>query len=390
LSGGIRSTWNHGTVAAGSAARNHKQTRWMGSQIPDTPEGAANEQATEIRKHERAARALALQGEGWPQQAIADELGVTQTTVWRDLKGRGVVYDRSADKRSVRAAERRERAVALRRQLWTQPAIAEELGVGSNAVSVYLRQGLDEDERRAIDAKMLELRRTVARIEFVCEWCGSAFERTEAQIRAQRSPARFCSDACKFDWLHHGPDAEARQTAVTAALIRWRKEEAERYRAAGLMYLEELVAGLPTRLQRGPSAQYRHIALGLLVPTTHDRLGRPLYDKAAAQVYLERLSQHPDPRARRFNEDGPWVDAWHRSHHGDKPGAAKPGAVLGWFAPVIAAARGKKPGRPSELDRAAAARIRDMASRGKSQRAIALTVGVSRGQVERVLKSPDR
>jgi predicted transcriptional regulator len=111
----------------------------------------------------RVARILALYEQDWTQQAIAHELGISRHEVSKhldELERLGVINKRSraaasrTAEQSARAAGKREQAVALRRQLWSVPAIAAELGVSDARVRQYLREGLSVDERRRIEREM--------------------------------------------------------------------------------------------------------------------------------------------------------------------------------------------------------------------------------------------
>jgi DNA invertase Pin-like site-specific DNA recombinase len=59
--------------------------------------------------------------------------------------------------------------------------------------------------------------------------------------------------------------------------------------------------------------------------------------------------------------------------------------MYGRLAAAIAASRGKRAGRRRELAEFEQDQIRQLAAQGKSQRAIARVVGVSRDQVQRLL-----
>jgi hypothetical protein len=108
--------------------------------------------------------------------------------------------------------------VSLRRQLWTVEAIAGDLGVTPGRVSVYLRQELDEEERRRIQTAIYARRqRTAPRVERECDWCSEPFERAESYMRHHGDDAHhFCSAACLEAWLWEGPNASARRDKLRA------------------------------------------------------------------------------------------------------------------------------------------------------------------------------
>ncbi len=145
--------------------------------------------------------------------------------------------------------------------------------------------------------------------------------------------------------------------------------------------IQAIGAALPAHMWRSGAAVSNHAASGLL-PATRDRFGRLVTTPGEIVVYGERLAAHSDGRLTRFNSTGarPFRAVWYRARHRSE-------AEFGRLASAIAAAKGKRNGRPSELDDDAVTRIRDMAARGLSQRAIAQNLRLSRGQVQRVLAS---
>jgi hypothetical protein len=122
-----------------------------------------------------------------------------------------------------------------------------------------------------------------------------------------------------------------------------------------------------------------------IVPTPNG-FGRILFATTAVADYTTWLREHPDGRLQRFNATTPerarFRATWYRARF-------KSEAEFGRQASALASARGKRTGRRRELDARAIAKVNDMAARGKSQRAIAATVGCTRGQVRRLLASKE-
>lgn len=164
------------------------------------------------------------------------------------------------------------------------------------------------------------------------------------------------------------------------------RAEVERVKVErGLMNTDELLerlrrAGVP----RSQPAIVGYVDAGLIAPERDLGFAKPwLFTEASGDELARRLrSDRRDGRLRRFNPGtaaaATFRATWYRARH-------KSEAEFGRLAPILARAKGTRPGRRRELDAGAIVRIRSMAARGKSQRTIAATVGCSRGQVRRVL-----
>jgi transposase len=130
------------------------------------------------------------------EEAVAERAGISVATVRRYLRRRGI-----EGRPPERAGEKRARAVELRRRLWTEEAIAEEIGVHCSRVSVLLRDELTDIEHTEIQKAIYAKReRTAPRVERTCGFCEEMFELSESQARAREKQARhgmlFCSEEC--------------------------------------------------------------------------------------------------------------------------------------------------------------------------------------------------
>lgn len=212
--------------------------------------------------------------------------------------------------------------------------------------------------------------------------------------RARQRPGRFCSIACLTQWLHHGEGADERHEARDEGEREWRDKRAgwkALLEAAGFIVgVEPAGRTLPRQLRRSPAAVSGHIAGRRLTPALRlEDLRLVAFTDQGITSYRQLLERHQDGRLTRFNattsERAEFVRDWTGARHG---GHAKRG-VSGRLAPELAAAGGNKVGADVRLSTEQEARIRKLATKGGKGgtiRAIAGTVGVPKGRVERFLQ----
>lgn len=209
-----------------------------------------------------------------------------------------------------------------------------------------------------------------------CEWCEGDFE-----IRPWEEElglGRFCSRECLLGYLNRDPaDQLAR---LQQGHAEWATARAQALRKLGLMTLEDVSAALPRELRRSPAVIWAHARAGRLTATPNE-FGVLLFSDAAVDDFIVRLIEHPDGRLQRFNATSEDKVRWRAGvFMKNRHGATASAREFGRLATVI-----KKAGPKVKLADDEVARILDLNGRGKSQRAIALAVGVSHKQVRRVL-----
>lgn len=192
----------------------------------------------------------------------------------------------------------------------------------------------------------------------------------------------FCSVDCRFACNGLPASAHAPFTADSAN---------GRYTILGPLFDEE-------RAELGLALTVHQVAAATHTPTatirTHaPELGGQVVEIDGAQQLAfpadapECWAGRPRRRWLATPEGARWLaGSFIKGRHGHDASVKAFGRVASVIAAGKAAAgEGKKAGRPSELDEQGVARVRDMAARGKSQRAIAQALRVSRKVVRNVL-----
>lgn len=290
-------------------------------------------------RHQRVAK---LYGDGWIQQAIADELGCSITTVFNDL----AVLERAG------VVKKRGRGEAI-----------------AEGVSRYWQseQGQAEAQRRS------ERLRAEVPVQRTCEYCGERFELSAAQ--APHQPGRFCSRQCADAVRSEALSEDGALERLRDGRREWRAKVAK-LKASGLRDLDGVLAALPRELRRSQAALSGHIAKGRLAPTPND-LKVLLFSDAAIADYIAWLRRHPDGRLQRFNattaERATFRGKWHKARHKNNDEYGRQAHVGVKVGPKVKV-------RPDE-----AAMIREMRASGKQLKEIAHAVGVSFKQVRGVL-----
>ena len=190
----------------------------------------------------------------------------------------------------------------------------------------------------------------------------------QAIVRKERKVKRAPSQIAR---LQEGHDAwvSARESAVSGL---------------GLVTVSQVPDKLPREVRRAPFTIRRHLMMGGLAPAPND-LGLLLFSDDAIARYVEWSKQYSDGRLQRFNPTTPeraqFRGRWYRARW-------KSDAEFGRLASIIAGARGRKPGRKREVSDGEVRLVRELQRRGKSQRAIAITVGITYKQVRGILATP--
>lgn len=219
----------------------------------------------------------------------------------------------------------------------------------------------------------------------LCEACGEPLRRGAKRFH------RHCAD----HWLHIGEGATERHLIRDAAQREWSAlrevKRAELERDGYIVGLDAIARAMPTTHRRSAAALSKHIATGRLSVLRLEDLRLIVVDPDELGSYVRALDD-ADGRLQRFNattaERARWrAGVWTKHRHGDEASERE----FGWMAPVLAAADGKRPGRPpmkrpdgsqvtsDELDQVAEL----LASPEWSQAKIAIRFGVSRDQVKR-------
>jgi NUMOD3 motif len=269
---------------------------------------------------------------------------------------------------------------SLAAYLWSRPrCVRDDCGrrVIGDGPGCHLHRRSGRQHTEETRRKMSEAKGGQGVVVKTCAQCGGRF---------MGRGERFCTKSCATTAANaqRGSGLLRRlQDGHTGYRDQVQRVKAER----GLLDIDELRkrlsrAGVP----RSPGAITGYVRDGLLEPERDLGFDKPqLFTEAAVDELVSRLrSDDHDRRGLRFDKQ-PFRGDWHKARHRSTKGYGLLNGPTGAHNIELAAAKGKKVGRPDELDAEAAARIRDMAARGKSQRTIAQTIGISRGQVRRAL-----
>lgn len=200
-----------------------------------------------------------------------------------------------------------------------------------------------------------------------------------------------CQDhACRVEWGQcHAPDCTRPTTLArqTRPSVRWVKGEPKLYCSLGCAH-SAYRAKIETLRQQGlipvediarevdrARRNVTHWKLGRQIPGTGPHGGAWFFTEEEADQIRTYLVTAPKSR---LHSDPRWRADWYLAKH-------KSTKMHGRMAHALAAAKGKRVGRRSELSDWQVNEILERRQKGQSIRQIAMRVGVGKGQVERVV-----
>lgn len=327
---------------------------------------------------------------------IAAELKISPTTVGRFLRARGIPPGQRGTRPGALpsgAIDAAELAQVLGCDVTTVYRLAGDLGALGNRPRLHFDRQRTLELWKTRPAQQAALAGEARRDQVVAAYAGQSTREIGAQLGVHH-------DTVRKDLIARGVPRRPQTAGLTyggatpADVVkrmhegnaRWRAR-VERMKADRGFGLDELLERLRrSGVPRSAAAIRGYVRRGLIQPERNlglaKRRGPLIFSDAAAADLIARLRDHPDGRLTRFNVTAPaarpFRAVWYRARH-------KSEKEFGRLAAVQAAAKGKRVGRPLALARDEIERVCEMAARGKSQRTIAATVGVSRDQVQRLL-----